>query len=110
MRDMGTKSKVPIEPPEQTSLLDNCIAKAGVVGGGVPGAGGYDAIWVLVLDLGAPTSTAPASPSPTSAVESVWSNWKEMNVSPLSCTESTERGARVEGIEVMEWLKQANYV
>ena len=37
MREMGTLSGVPIEPPEQTELLDACISQPGVVGGGVPG-------------------------------------------------------------------------
>lgn len=37
MRQMGTLSGVPIEPAEQTRLLDTCISQAGVIGGGVPG-------------------------------------------------------------------------
>ena len=68
MRKMGKLSKVPIEPKEQTALLDVCVSQAGVIGGGVPGgeswmvyrisagltgpisAGGYDAIWLLICD------------------------------------------------------------
>ena len=37
MREMGSLSGVPIEPPEQTQLLDACVSLAGVIGGGVPG-------------------------------------------------------------------------
>lgn len=37
MREMGNLSGVPIEPPEQTELLDACVSGAGVIGGGVPG-------------------------------------------------------------------------
>ena len=37
MREMGTASGVPIEPPKQTALLDACLDVAGVVAGGVPG-------------------------------------------------------------------------
>lgn len=37
MREMGSLSGVPIEPPEQTKLLDACVSGAGVIGGGVPG-------------------------------------------------------------------------
>ncbi len=37
MREMGTRAGVPIEPPEQTELLNACIAQPGVVGCGVPG-------------------------------------------------------------------------
>lgn len=34
---MGEFAGVPIEPKEQTSLLDACLAIPGVVAGGVPG-------------------------------------------------------------------------
>lgn len=37
MRQMGEYSDVPIEPKEQTALLDACVSQAGVIGGGVPG-------------------------------------------------------------------------
>lgn len=37
MREMGELSNVPIEPPEQTRLLDACSALPGVIGAGVPG-------------------------------------------------------------------------
>ena len=37
MKRMGELAGVPIEPPEQTSLLDRCVTQAGVIGGGVPG-------------------------------------------------------------------------
>lgn len=34
---MGALAGVPIEPPEQTKLLNACVSQAGVIGGGVPG-------------------------------------------------------------------------
>jgi phosphomevalonate kinase len=37
MKRMGDLSRVPIEPPQQTALLDACIERFGVIGGGVPG-------------------------------------------------------------------------
>lgn len=48
IRDMGSKSGVPIEPPAQTELLDALTKLDGVIGGVVPGAGGYDAVVLLV--------------------------------------------------------------
>ncbi len=50
IREMSTKSGVPIEPEVQTKLIDACCHLPGVVGGVVPGAGGYDAVALLVED------------------------------------------------------------
>lgn len=50
IREMGEKSDVPIEPKSQTKLLDALEGVEGVVGGVVPGAGGYDAVALLVRD------------------------------------------------------------
>lgn len=51
IRAMGGDSGVPIEPPAQTALLDGAVAAVrGVLGGVVPGAGGYDAVVFLVTD------------------------------------------------------------
>lgn len=49
-REMSMKTGVPIEPKVQTDLLDTCCRVPGVVGGVVPGAGGFDAIALLVED------------------------------------------------------------
>ena len=50
IREMSTRSKVPIEPQVQTDLIDACCRIEGVVAGVVPGAGGFDAIALLVHD------------------------------------------------------------
>ena len=50
IREMSDEASVPIEPPVQTALIDSCCTVAGVIGGVVPGAGGYDAITLLVED------------------------------------------------------------
>lgn len=48
---MGAESGVPVEPDSQTELLDALGAGVeGVYGGVVPGAGGFDAVAVLVRD------------------------------------------------------------
>lgn len=95
MKQMGDFSGVPIEPAEQTRLLDICISLPGVVGGGVPGAGGYDAIWLLVCD---PASCKPDQ-TPLQRVERIWSTYKELNVSPLSSKESLAKGIRLESVD-----------
>lgn len=50
VRDMSRLSGVPIEPSSQTDLLDACSNVDGVLGGVVPGAGGFDAVALLVKD------------------------------------------------------------
>ena len=51
MREMGEAAGVPIEPPSQMRLLDYLSTECpGVIGGVVPGAGGYDAVALLVAD------------------------------------------------------------
>ncbi|KIL92579.1 hypothetical protein FAVG1_03759 [Fusarium avenaceum] len=50
IRQMGSASEVPIEPESQTELLDALSTVEGVYGGVVPGAGGYDALALLMKD------------------------------------------------------------
>lgn len=48
VREMSVKSGVPVEPEVITELLDHCESVDGVIGGVAPGAGGYDAVALLV--------------------------------------------------------------
>lgn len=50
IRSMGTQSSVPIEPESQMELLDALMAVEGVYNGVVPGAGGFDAVTLLMKD------------------------------------------------------------
>ncbi|KAJ3105843.1 phosphomevalonate kinase [Phlyctochytrium planicorne] len=79
LRDMSAKAGVPIEPPEQTRLLDACMNVPGVILAGVPGAGGFDAIFVLYVES--------KILSPRDNIERVWSSWTEMDVGPLLADE-----------------------
>ncbi|KAI9252638.1 phosphomevalonate kinase [Sporodiniella umbellata] len=72
LRKMGSNSDVPIEPEEQTELLDACMQVPGVVMAGVPGAGGYDAIFCIVL-----------SKEAKQRVRDVWKSWEKLSVGPL---------------------------
>lgn len=116
---MGALSEVPIEPTEQTELLDASMELPGVIGGGVPGgecntyafesylnqssqAGGYDAVWLLVFVH--PDITYEEGP--LSHIERLWMSWKKLNVSPLSATESHAKGLRLEQSEDVPGLSQ----
>ncbi|KAL0576662.1 phosphomevalonate kinase [Marasmius crinis-equi] len=103
MREMGNLAGVPIEPPEQTTLLNECISQAGVIGGGVPGAGGYDAIWLLVC---APEDRNP-DPWPFEKVDHFWEHYRGVDVSPLSAVESKAKGLRLENLDEVKGLREA---
>ncbi|KAF8625423.1 hypothetical protein AX15_005385 [Amanita polypyramis BW_CC] len=103
MREMGSLSSVPIEPPEQAKLLDACVSQAGIIGGGVPGAGGYDAVWVLVCD---PVDCYPDQ-RPSERIEHLWCNYKESDVCPLMAGESAAKGTRLETLDDIPGLKKA---
>ncbi len=50
LRKMGDGAKVPVEPEVQTKLCNGTIENCnGVITCGVPGAGGYDAVYAIVL-------------------------------------------------------------
>ncbi|KAH7913148.1 ribosomal protein S5 domain 2-type protein [Hygrophoropsis aurantiaca] len=103
MRAMGEAANVHIEPPEQTALLDACMSQAGIICSGVPGAGGYDAIWLLVCDI----PDASLDQSPLHHIEQAWTTVKDLSVSPLAAIESVAKGARVENIDDVLGLKEA---
>ncbi|WWC64941.1 phosphomevalonate kinase [Kwoniella dejecticola CBS 10117] len=95
-RKMSELSGVPIEPPEQTRLIDACSELPGVIGGGVPGAGGFDALFLLIID----------DPSVIARVDGLWSSWKEMSVCPLLARQS-DGGLRVENVGEVAGLRAA---
>ena len=97
IRSMSEQSGVPIEPPEQTELLNACEDVTGVIGGVVPGAGGYDAISILVEDDG----------QAIEKLKELLTGWKfkgEGRVSMLGVREEME-GVRAEKADDYgEWL------
>lgn len=66
IKTMTKKSRVPIEPAVQTELLEALSELDGVVGGVVPGAGGYDAIALLIRD----------DPAVVEAIRGLITDWK----------------------------------
>lgn len=82
MRELGRQAGVPVEPNEMGNVIRATIDGApGVIGGGVPGAGGFDALYLLYLD---PPSDASTSTTTTrSQIESVWSTWDALSIGPL---------------------------
>ena len=75
LRAMGEASKVPVEPESQTKLLDSLMTQddhgtPGVLMAGVPGAGGYDAVFAVILD---PDNLGQENPA-TNHVLNMWAN------------------------------------
>lgn len=66
-------------------------------------AGGYDAVWILVCD---PVDCSPDQ-RPVERIEHVWSNYKELDVSPLAAVESLAKGIRSEALDDVPGLKAA---
>ncbi|PIN17872.1 Phosphomevalonate kinase [Handroanthus impetiginosus] len=80
MRKMGEAAGIPIEPESQTRLLDTTMNMEGVLLAGVPGAGGFDAVFAVTLG------------DESSNVVKVWSS---LNVLALLVREDP-RGVRLE--------------
>ena len=87
MRELGLRSGAPVEPPEMSQLLDTTINGApGILGGGIPGAGGYDAMFLLFLDPASLTASAPSQPMhPPKDVCDLWLTYRDLSVGPLLC-------------------------
>ncbi|KAI1502374.1 ribosomal protein S5 domain 2-type protein [Biscogniauxia marginata] len=98
IRDMGARSGVPIEPESQAALLDALRAGVdGVYGGVVPGAGGFDALALLVRD-------DEATAARVREFLARWSAEKGGAVRLLD-VKGEEEGARREGLgEYVGWL------
>lgn len=96
LRQVGINAEVEVEPPTLTPLLDATLALPGVVAAACPGAGGYDAIYALVLgDVGE-----------MQRVEDFWQNYSGLDVCPLlvredanSKADESARGVRLNTAE-----------
>jgi len=87
LKTMGDLAGVPIEPDEQTALVDGTLKIPGVIAALVPGAGGYDAIACLYLN----------HPRVRHAVADFWCAWPHASVCPLTVQgASSGEGIRVE--------------
>jgi len=84
LRTLSEKTETPIEPESQTHLLDACMECPGVLMAGVPGAGGFDAIFCIIME--GQSSNGPCKG--IDAIEKLWQNWDESSVCPLCASQS----------------------
>jgi phosphomevalonate kinase len=78
LRAVGEGAGVEIEPPKLTPLLDATLRMPGVLAAACPGAGGYDAIFALVI----------GKEEECRAVESFWESYTDLSVCPLLVREA----------------------
>ena len=90
LRAMGEASGVDIEPSLQSRLLDATSSIPGVVAAGVPGAGGHDAVFCLVV----------GGRGAEEAVEALWAAQTELSVTRLPLTVGPGRGCTGSGLLV----------
>jgi phosphomevalonate kinase len=91
---MGKSAGVEIEPDDQTTLADATMGIEGVLAAGVPGAGGQDALFAIVL-----------SSSSRQKVEQLWSKWgsDSLLVCPLMLRAATKDRSGVQPEFEMQW-------
>lgn len=99
---------MPIEPKEQTELADATLSKVkGVLAAGVPGAGGFDALFAihvqpeLAADDAAETSSSSSSSSSVrEAIEKLWLEWPGGGLTPLLLSNGPAHGEKGAGAEI----------
>lgn len=107
LQPMTERSGVPVEPPEQTKLLDTLTnGLKGVIGGVVPGAGGYDAIALLIRDDEGTMNEIKAALKAWNG-ENKGSNVKLLNVKGEMEGARSEEGSKYGGWVEWEWPKLA---
>ena len=87
---MGDASGVAIEPAAQTRLLDSVREVPGVLAVGVPGAGGCDAVFCLVIE----------GRGAEEGVEDLWSAYAEVRVTRLPVQVGAGRGQPEAGVRI----------
>jgi len=97
LRQIGILTGVPIEPDVQGRILDRSVSLNGVIGGGIPGAGGYDALWLLIIDVG--------DEQVLKSVEALWATSESLQITPLTAVESRRGGTAVERLSSVPVLE-----
>lgn len=82
LREVGVAAGVEVEPTALTPLLDGTAALPGVLASGCPGAGGFDAVFALVV----------GNDEEIRAVEQFWETYSTLNVCPLLVREDPNGG------------------
>ena len=95
----------PVEPPEQTALADATAALQGVLAAGVPGAGGFDALFAIVDESPGLEGGAAAAEEEeeggraAAAAERLWLGWPGGGLTPLLLRDGPAAGHPGAGLQ-----------
>ncbi|PWY97303.1 ribosomal protein S5 domain 2-like protein [Testicularia cyperi] len=93
MRELGVRAGVPIEPPEIGSLIKKISDEIpGVVGGSIPGAGGFDAFYIIHLQ----------SKKKQRALSQLWDQIQDVKVKAESTLTLGPLLSRADGAKALE--------
>lgn len=102
LRAMGEAAGTPVEPAPQTALADATLTagRGGVLAAGVPGAGGYDALFAVLIDVPAEGEGGGRLSPVRAAVEACWLGWPGGGLTPLLLRDGPGRGQPQAGLAV----------
>ena len=102
LKGMGNAAGVPVEPDEQSALADATMKLPGVVAAGVPGAGGYDALFVIYVK--GPDTNDGKSDKVRDDIGNLWRDMSDANNDAVVCP-LTVRAAAAGGLRCtrLEW-------
>lgn len=97
-RSMGEAAGVPLEPPPQTALVDSLLSASDrVLAAGVPGAGGYDAVFAICRGS---SSRDCASDEARPTIDGLFGGVAPATVSPCLCSCGPAMGAAGAGVQL----------
>jgi len=96
LKGMGQSAGVPIEPDEQTAVADATMRLPGVVAAGVPGAGGYDALFAIYVK--GPETNDGSSDRVRDEIGNFWREMSNENDETFICPLSVRAAGSGDGL------------
>jgi len=96
LKGMGKSAGVPIEPDEQTAVADATMKLPGVIAAGVPGAGGYDALFVIYVK--GPETSGGSSDQVRDRIGNLWRELSNRNDETVMCPLSVRAAGFGDGL------------
>lgn len=103
LKGMGKSAGVPIEPDEQTAVADATMKLPGVIAAGVPGAGGYDALFVIYVK--GPETNGGNSDQVRDEIGNLWRETSRKNEETVICPLSVRAAGFGDGLRAtkLDW-------